>query len=101
MKTLIIVIAAFAMTGLTTATVYAQSAENAPTAKVFYGDLNLRSTSGFKTLKSRIHSAARAVCTTNDHSADTVGNNQHCIRVAVNGAMKQIPDTSSAQMASR
>lgn len=101
MKTLIIAIAAFAMTGLTTAAVYAQPVETAPTAKVFYGDLNLRNASGVKMLKARIHRAARAVCSTTDRSADAVRNNQHCVGVAVTGAMQQIPGTSSAQLASR
>ncbi len=101
MKTLIIAIAAFAMIGLTTTTVYAQSAETPPSMKVFYGYLNLHSPDGAKTLNRRIHNAARTVCGGGDFGADGISRNQHCLRVALTGAMKQVPDTSTEQVASR
>ncbi len=99
MRTLIIAVAAFAMTGLTTATVHAGTPAT-PTAKVFYGDLNLQSASGMKTLKVRIHSAARAVCGPTASIEGGIARNQHCLRVAVAGAMKQVPDAGQ-QFATR
>lgn len=89
------------MTGLTTATVYAQPAETAPSAKVFYGDLNLQSPSGMKTLHIRIHRAALAVCGATDNGVDSIFHNQHCPRVAMSGAMQQVATVTSQQFASR
>ncbi len=100
MKTLIIAIAAFAITGLTT-TVYAQSAETPASTKVFYGDLDLHSPAGIKTLNKRIHNAARTVCGAGEFGGDAISRNQHCLRVALSGAMKQVPNTGSEQVASR
>ena len=100
MKTLIIALAAVAMTGLTTATVYAEPA--LPTAKVFYGDLDLHSAAGIRKLTSRVRTAASHVCGNVDsRDLGGIAHNQHCRRVAFADAMKQLPDGTAQELASR
>lgn len=95
----IIITAVAAMTVLAASSASAQSA---PVAKVFYGDLNIDSTAGMTTLKSRIAHAARSLCDTDVNSTDVGTHNagKACYRAAVTGAMKQLPD-HAPQFASR
>ncbi len=88
----ILIAAAVALTTLAAPSVNAQTA---PTAKVFYGDLNLATAAGQATLKSRISGAARAVCGRSD-SEDLASrvNHTNCLRTAVNSAMAQLPTTA-------
>ncbi len=94
----ILLAAAVALSTLAAPSVLAQTA---PTAKVFYGDLNLDSTAGQATLKTRISQAARNVCRSID-SNDIASRSawQACFISAFTGAMSQMPATAP-QFASR
>ncbi len=67
------------------------NAQTAPTATVFYGDLNLDTVAGQATLKGRINSAARSVCGRGDSDLAARTTRANCLRTAVTGAMKQLP----------
>lgn len=98
MKTLLGSIVAVVMTGLTTSAVYAEPAN---TTVVSYGDLNIDTPAGLKTLNARIHSAANRLCDTSsfgDLARRT--ETQKCYHSAVADAMKQLSDRK-VQVASR
>lgn len=95
----LLIAAAVAMTTLASPSA---NAEIAPTAKVFYGDLDIGSPAGKTTLTSRIKHAARELC-----GGDTTGvelanrsASRTCYRTAIADAMKQVP-VSTSQFASR
>ncbi len=97
MKTIILAIAAVA-----SLTATAVSAQGIPTATVSYADLDLHSLAGMKTLHVRIRNAANSVCsvpTSGDLASRTAA--QKCRSVAITGAMKQVPDFATQQVASR
>ncbi|QXQ06331.1 UrcA family protein [Sphingosinicellaceae bacterium] len=96
-KTILVTVAAIALSGLAATTIQAQELN---TTKVFYGDLNLGSASGMQTLASRIQRAASRVCPDADHDL-TATSVSKCRAVAVADAMKNVAGKSGNQIASR
>ncbi len=88
----IILAAALALATIAAPAAFAQSA---PTAKVFFGDLNLDTAAGQSTLNSRIAHAARNVCRSTE-GRDLASRSawQACFFNAMTGAMGQVPATS-------
>ncbi len=78
----------------------AVNAQTAPTAKVFYGDLNLDGAAGQAALKVRLTRAAHTVCG-NSGQVTLVerANVAACFAKAMHDAMAQVPATE--QIASR
>ncbi len=102
MKTFIIALA-LATTAFAAPSVTAQTA---PTAKVFYGDLNLDSAAGQAAFKVRVSRAAHVVC--GGTSASDLGERtamNACYAAAMHGAMAQAPMAQASiagqQVASR
>lgn len=68
-------------------------ANDPPTARVTYGDLDLRSPSGVRNLQHRIRSAAQRVCTEaegGDGLANPMADRTECYTMAVGAGMSQL-----------
>ncbi|KAB7647885.1 UrcA family protein [Polymorphobacter fuscus] len=63
---------------------------------IAYGDLNLASDSGRKTLDARIRQAARAVCETGGNDVRSLDAESRCIHVAIGEARAKVYTASAS-----
>lgn len=99
----IMLTAAIAVAAVTGANASTMTASGVPTAKVFYGDLDLESAAGMKTLQSRIALAARTVCGNSVGIADiaVLQADKQCRSKAAAHAAQRFAARSGRQLASR